>query len=92
MRLIDALLEIQYDSNWGIWAELIDGKLEPYSEARFGQKVFENGGLLDDWVFVCNGETAGDHIDEWDTEDDSLIPGWFSALIDPINEVQPWDE
>jgi hypothetical protein len=85
MTLITALETIGYDSGWGIWAELIDGQLKPESEARYGQAIFENGGLLDDFVFVCSGEKAGDHISEWQDDDGDLIDGWFEELIDPIN-------
>lgn len=87
MTLIEAITNIQYDSSWGIWAELIDGQLKPESKARYGQRVFENGGLLDEMVYVCNGETAGDHVEEWQLDDGELAQGWFEELIDPINDA-----
>jgi hypothetical protein len=87
MKLIEAIPAIQYDSNWGVWAELIDGQLKPESKARYGQKIFENGGVLDDSVFVCNGETAGDHISEWEDDNGDLVDGWFDELIDLINDA-----
>lgn len=90
MKLIDAIVNISYDSNWGIWAELDDGELTEESEARYGSKEFDNGGVLDGFVFVCNGETVGDHIASWTDDDGDLIYGWFESFIDPINEGKPW--
>jgi hypothetical protein len=87
MKLIEAIPAIQYDSNWGIWAELIDGQLKPESKARYGQVIFENGGVLNDDVFVCDGETAGDVISEWKDENGDLDNGWFDELIDLINDA-----
>ena len=60
MKLNEALQNIEYSSSWGIWAELIDGKFTEESKARYGQSIFENGGLLDDYVYVCNGEYPSD--------------------------------
>lgn len=45
---------LQYDNQWGIYAEKIDGKFTPESPARFGQSQFENGGVLDNKEHVCN--------------------------------------
>ena len=97
MNLEEALRTIQYSNQWGIWAELIDGKLAKESPARFGQLCFERGGLLDEKVFVCHGETIGDHLADW-IEDSKpldythvLIDGWFTEFIDPINEEKPWE-
>lgn len=87
MQLINAIPSISYDSNWGVWAELIDGELKAESEARFGQKCFENGGVADGYVFVCNGEIAGDHVAQWVDDDGDLVNGWFEELLDPINEA-----
>ncbi|MBD2316710.1 hypothetical protein [Phormidium tenue] len=56
---------IQYDSSWGIWAELIDGKFAAQSQARYGQRQFENGGLLDEFAFFANGKKIGDHYQYW---------------------------
>jgi hypothetical protein len=88
--LIDKILNIQYDASWGIWAELVDGKLVPESRARYGQRVFENGGMLDDFVFVCDGEDAGDHLAAWRDDNDELIDGWIDEFIDPINVALEW--
>ena len=46
--LIEYLTDsLSYDNSWAIYAEKIDGEWKPESPARFGQRVFENGGLLD---------------------------------------------
>ena len=91
MKLIDALLNIQYDPTWGIWAELNEvGKLEEGSRARHGQLIFEQGGLLDDWVYVCNGEQIGDWLTEWlgcspNAEDaPDLDPFWIDEYLDQV--------
>jgi hypothetical protein len=93
MKLIEALLQIQYDSNWGIWAEPDeDGKFTEDAEARYGQRIFENGGLLDEKVYVCNGENIGDWLTEWlgcppNSADAPELDGhWIDAFLD---EVQP---
>lgn len=41
MKLIDALRNIKYDTSWGIWAEVIDGKFKADSPSRYGQREFE---------------------------------------------------
>jgi len=86
MKLIDALLNIQYNAAWGVWAELNEvGKLEEGSRARCGQKIFENGGLLDDWVYVCDGEQIGDWLTEWLGEDaPDLNPFWIDEYLDQV--------
>lgn len=97
MKLIEALLNIQYDSSWGIWAELIDGKLQEDSEARYGQKIFENGGLLDDKVYVCDGQQIGDWLTEWlgctpNSENaPELDPYWIDEYLGELNEAKTWD-
>jgi len=90
MILKDALINIQYDSGWAIYAEIVDGKFSEHSEARYGQTVFENGGLLDDKVYVCHGEQIGDWLtsygfapDKSDIDDD---PYWIDAFLEEANE------
>jgi hypothetical protein len=77
---------ISYDSSWGIWAELIDGKFTADSKACFGQRQFENGGLLDEFKFFANGETIGDSISEYCDDDDDFKDEAVSELIDSVNE------
>jgi hypothetical protein len=92
MNLEQALTAIQYDTSWGIWAELIDGELTGESEARYGQRIFDNGGLMDDKVFVCHGQVAGDHLAEWRDEDGDLVYGWLEEFLGPLNDARPWAE
>lgn len=66
--LKDLASVIQYDSSWGIWAELIDGKFTPESQARYGQTQFENGGLLDEFNYFADGESIWDHHVNWSGE------------------------
>lgn len=80
--LKDCIGSIQYDSSWGIWAELIDGKFSPDSQARYGQMIFENGGLLDEFQYFANGVQIGDSYTEWCGDFD--ITDWneeFNALV-----------
>lgn len=62
MTLREAILKIGYDNSWGIWAEI---PFAPNSEARFGQGIFENGGLLDDKAFFADGERCGDFVSDY---------------------------
>lgn len=52
MNLIDAIVNINPDGNWGIWAEY---PFVENSHSRYGQRQFENGGLLDDLRYFSNG-------------------------------------
>ena len=99
MILVDALLSIQYDAAWAIWAELNEeGKLEENANARHGQKIFENGGRLDDWVFVCNGEQIGDWLTEWlgcspnSMDAPALDSFWIDTYLDEVNKASAWLE
>ena len=65
MNLSTALKNISYDSSFAVYAEKIDDRFVPHSPARFGQVQFENGGLMDDKEFVCNGEAPHDWAASW---------------------------
>lgn len=81
---------ISYDSSWGIWAELVDGKFTAESEARYGQRLFENGGVLDEFEFLADGETIGDSISEYCDGDDDFKDEAISELIDSVNDCKTW--
>ena len=91
MNLEEALKNIQYDRSWGIYAEKIDGKFTLESPARYGRVIFENGGLLDDKEYVCNGEFPSDKRVEWceDSEDDGV---WDWQFMDHLIEILNEDE
>ena len=57
--LRELVAKIQYDSSWGIWAATL---FTPDSEARYGQRQFENGGVLDDKEFFADGVQIGDFL------------------------------
>jgi hypothetical protein len=78
MTLAEAAAAIQYDSNWGVWASLDDGKFTPESQARYGQRCFENGGMLDEFQYFTNGETIQNFL---------LEEGDIDDLIDNINLI-----
>lgn len=90
MTLEEALQNIQYDSSWGIWAELNEkGYFDLESEARYGQRIFENGGVLDDKVYVCNGQWPSDLRVIWCNgciEDEEWDSDFMEWLLDKINE------
>ena len=77
MTLTEAIDEISYSRQWGIWASLESGKFSPDSEARYGQTCFENGGMLDEYHFFGNGESIQDFLYE---------SGGIIDLIDNANE------
>ena len=91
MKLLEALQNIQYDNSWGIWAELLDGKLTEESPARYGQVQFENGGLLDNYVMVCTGELPADRLVEWCDDSDESEWDWqfTETLLNELNEGLP---
>jgi len=89
MNLAEALSDVQYDRNWGVYAEKIDGRFDVASPARYGQTIFENGGLLDDMTFVCNGEAPSDWAVEWcDGEVTDDVWDDLDVFIDEINDSQ----
>lgn len=89
MTLLEALQDIQYSTSWGIWAEKIDGKFNIGSEARYGQQIFENGGLLDDWCYVCDGEFASDRFVIWQNGSGEVEwdDDFTDELIEELNSI-----
>lgn len=90
MNLKDAIINIQYDSSWGIWAEF---PFTPESKARYGRRQFKNGGLLDGFVYFDDGVNICNHISNWvgdedqyDTDED-LIWAEEEAAEDLIQTV-----
>lgn len=94
--LIDILSGgLEYSDSWGIYAERINGKFAATSPARFGQRIFDNGGLLDDCEFFCTNTRAEDNRSNWigsyeDYEKDFDFTDLYSEaaeqLIDEVNE------
>ena len=72
---------ISYDSSWGIWAELIDGKFTADSQARYGQRQFENGGVLDGFEFVADGVQIRDHADDFAGENELHLSSQWSEIV-----------
>lgn len=70
MNLTEAITRIQYDSSWAIWA---DTPFTPDSEARYGQRQFEQGGVLDSKSFFADGIQVGDYIGRFCDWDDALL-------------------
>lgn len=71
MNLKDAILNIRYDSNWGVWAEF---PFTPESKARYGRFQFVNGGINDDMRCFHDGESIGNYISNY-VGDESEYPG-----------------
>jgi hypothetical protein len=94
MDLVKALLDIEYGRNWAIWAELNEeGKLEEGSRARYGEKIFEQGGVLDDWVYVCDGQQIADWLTEWlgcspnSMDAPALDPFWIDEYLEQAQQA-----
>jgi hypothetical protein len=62
MKLSEAITKIDYSDTVAVYAMR---PFTPDSEARIGQVVFENGGLLDDMEVFANGEKCGNWIAAW---------------------------
>lgn len=92
--LIDILSSsLDYSDSWGIYAERIEGEFTPQSPARFGQRIFENGGMIDDCDFFCSNTSAEDFRSNWigsheDYEEDfDFTDLYIEAGEQLINEV-----
>lgn len=83
---------LSYDSSWAVYAEKNDGEFKPESPARFGQTVFENGGMLDDCEYFGTNEIICDSRAEWldgdDDDDGSFTADWVDQHIDEVNSIQ----
>lgn len=87
--LIDCLTGgLSYDRSWAVYAEKINGEWKAESPARFGQKIFENGGLLDDCELFGDNETLVDAREEYTEGDDDFFEEWAYACIQEMNEVE----
>lgn len=85
--LIDYLTGgLTYDSSWAIYAERIDGEFKPESPARFGQRQFENGGLLDNKEIFTTNESAVDFMNSYTDGDDDYLKEAALELIQHENE------
>jgi hypothetical protein len=86
MKLIEILTgSLSYYSSWAVYAEKIDGKFTEQSPARFGQIVFENGGLLDNLELFGSNDTIVDAIQEWTDGDPEFTDEAARILISNIN-------
>jgi hypothetical protein len=80
---------LSYNSSWGVWAEKIDGKFELESEARFGQFIFDNGGMVDNFECVGNNQFLTDSRDEYcGTEEgcEEFYEEWAIHFLNELNE------
>ena len=94
MKLRDLATRIlSYDSNFGIWAELIDGEFNLDSDCRIGQFQFDKGGLLDDFKpFASNKEIENFVYCYWDDCSEPEIlqsedPAYNSRREEAISEL-----
>lgn len=88
MKLIDLLCgDLSYDSQWGIYAEKINGKWESNSPARLGQRVFENGGLLDACEFFASNSCVVDFREGYSDGDSNFYEEWAADYIQELNEA-----
>ena len=90
-KLIDLLTDsLEYSSSWAVYAQKINGKFVPESPARFGQTLFENGGVLDEKEFFADNEQIIDRALDWDenysdNDEDERIET-MEEVISMINE------
>jgi len=80
--------DLEYSSSWGIYAEPVEGKFQPDSPARFGQKIFENGGLLDECLLFANNESVLESRANYcglDEEASEFYEEWAEQYIDEMS-------
>lgn len=88
MTLLEILTgSLTYDSSWAVYAEKIDGKFSPDSPARFGQRCFENGGLLDSSEMFGANDRLVDSLYNWMEGDPDYAEEAAIQLIHEINEA-----
>lgn len=87
--LIEYLTDsLSYDNSWAIYAEKIDGQWKPESPARFGQRVFENGGLVDDCQLFNSNDSIVDARETYTDGDDDFVQEWAEQYIQDMNEAE----
>lgn len=83
---------LSYYSSWGVWAEKIDGKFELESNARFGQFVFENGGMNDSFELVGDNVSLKDSRDNYCLNDEDsyeeFYEEWAEQFVEELNSVK----
>ena len=77
---------ISYDDSWAIYAERINGEFKPESPARFGQRIFENGGLNDDCEIFEGNMNAVEFINNYTDGDDDFLEEAALELIQHNND------
>jgi hypothetical protein len=86
--LIEYLTDsVSYDSSWAIYAERVEGKWKPESFARFGQCIYENGGLMDDCELFRTNESIVNAREAYTEGDDEFIQEWAERYIEEMNEA-----
>lgn len=87
--LIEYLTDsISYDNSWAIYAEKVNGKWTPESPARFGQRIFENGGLNDDCDLFNTNESIVDARETYTDGDGDFVQEWAEQYIEEMNEAE----
>jgi hypothetical protein len=84
--LSDLSTQINYDSQMAVYAEKINGEFTENSKMRFGQTVFENGGILDNMeFFATNEDIVSTMLDYMDGEEELEYEA-LQNLICLVNE------
>jgi len=80
---------LSYDSSWGVWAEKIDGKFDlEKSSARFGQFIFDNGGMADNYELVGDNVSLTDSRDTYcgtDEDCEDFYEEWAEQFVEELN-------
>lgn len=81
---------LSYDSSWGVWAKRVDGKFELESDARFGQFIFENGGMDGDFDLVGDNVSLVDARDNYcgtDEDCENFYEKWTERFVKKLNQL-----
>jgi hypothetical protein len=62
MELVKALMNVQYDRNWEIWAKSTSSRAKSqYTQASNNNTILADQG----WQYITNGEEIGDYIAQY---------------------------
>lgn len=70
----------QYSNSWAVYSLLDEwGRFYGEQPARFGQVIFEDGGILDNYTYFASNIKIVDFLIEWDDAD---VSGAIDQLIE----------
>lgn len=63
--IVDTVRRFRFRKSDGACLFAEEGDFTPGSEARFGQGILENGGLLDGFKFFGHNDSIVDQLEDW---------------------------